>query len=315
MTSRRTVFRLTLAMALLGASAATAGRKARPQGHHASIGDALASLPASDGWQTIEVGARTLWVGPLAEAPTWVAQGDRGQPAGRAVVVSNGIHGARPYQVALVRRTKGGGFSVTSKNLPAFETLGSAQAAAMGLMEHYSFSRGKSEWKRRRYDRGTGQWSGEAPAPPGRAKTVTSFSLRGKAHTDILEPIRDLIQRAGAEAGVDEGAVYHLKLAVSEAVTNVIEHGYGERRPEERTGLERLRFQVSVAPGMMTAKIMDHSPPFDPRKQPEPTHLHADLFDRPIGGVGIHVMRKVLSSMRYASRGPWNTLTLVKRFK
>ena len=96
-----------------------------------------------------------------------------------------------------------------------------------------------------------------------------------------------------------------LVLAIDEAVTNVIVHGY-----HDRPGL--IELEVMVESDMMTLILRDQAPLFDPTCVPPPD-LSLPLEQRPIGGMGIHLMRHSVDRITYASTAEGgNQITLVK---
>jgi serine/threonine-protein kinase RsbW len=105
--------------------------------------------------------------------------------------------------------------------------------------------------------------------------------------------------------GVPERAVMELELAVDEAVTNVMLHGYSSLKG-------RIWISCSLEGGMVRVRIEDEAPPFDPTAAPEPD-LEGDADERPIGGLGIHLVRKMTDELRYEHRDGRNILILGKR--
>lgn len=123
---------------------------------------------------------------------------------------------------------------------------------------------------------------------------------------DRLEQICAFVAEVAVEAGLDETAVSRCQLAVDEACTNIIEHGYG--------GEDRGVIDITCAggPGELTIKIHDHAPPFDPAEVPQP-NLDAALEDLKIGGLGVYFMRQVMDVVEFSYENGGNTLTLIKR--
>jgi anti-sigma regulatory factor (Ser/Thr protein kinase) len=64
----------------------------------------------------------------------------------------------------------------------------------------------------------------------------------------LLKEARDFAERAAAEVGLDDAACYDVKLAMSEAVTNAIQHGSSSPRDPIKIGIaaegQRLVFEV-----------------------------------------------------------------------
>ena len=106
-------------------------------------------------------------------------------------------------------------------------------------------------------------------------------------------------------AGSDPQACFDLKLAVDEACTNIVVHGYAEG----------ARGRMAVAFGCdgdrMTVTIRDAGRSFDPGKVAAPD-LEAALDDREPGGLGWHLIRASVDEFRYESESAGNRLTLVK---
>ncbi|GAB4475544.1 MAG: hypothetical protein Kow00124_16670 [Anaerolineae bacterium] len=123
---------------------------------------------------------------------------------------------------------------------------------------------------------------------------------------DSLDDFRAFIEQAAQQAGLDERMTFDLKLAVDEACTNVIEHGYAGREPGEitvrlRAGLRRV-----------TVTISDHGRRFDPAAAPRPD-LKTSWRDRRVGGVGLHLLRSMVDKVRYRTTPDGtNHLSLVK---
>jgi anti-sigma regulatory factor (Ser/Thr protein kinase) len=58
---------------------------------------------------------------------------------------------------------------------------------------------------------------------------------------------------------------------------------------------------------------MDSGIPYDPLKKPDPDITLA-VEDRPIGGLGIYMVKKTMDDMTYAYENGYNILTLIKSF-
>ncbi|MEI9479990.1 MAG: ATP-binding protein, partial [Deltaproteobacteria bacterium] len=57
--------------------------------------------------------------------------------------------------------------------------------------------------------------------------------------------------------------------------------------------------------------VQDDGRPFDPLYAQAPD-IHSPLAERPVGGLGIYIVRKMMDEVRYEHRGGRNILTLVK---
>lgn len=122
-----------------------------------------------------------------------------------------------------------------------------------------------------------------------------------------LEKICDYITRFANEAGLNENEVYAVQLAVDEAVTNIIEHGYGMECPS------RIDLTCEILEDGLKVVIYDDAAPFDPTTVPEP-EVKVSLEEIKPRGLGIFFMRKMMDEVKYeASTEMGNTLTMIKR--
>ena len=132
------------------------------------------------------------------------------------------------------------------------------------------------------------------------------YQLSFPGRYDQMERVCHLIGEAAREAGLDETEAGRCQLAVDEACTNIIEHGYGG----EDQGTLDLTCQVSA--GELVIIIRDHARPFDPSDVPSP-NLSATLDELKVGGLGIYFMRQVMDAVEFSYEDGGNKLVLVKR--
>jgi len=120
-----------------------------------------------------------------------------------------------------------------------------------------------------------------------------------------LKIIRSFVRHAALRSGVDPCAVDEILLATTEAVTNIIVHGY-------RGEVGWLEVQVRREGDDLLVVLRDEAIAFDPTQILAPD-LTVPLEDRPLGGLGVHLIRESMSRMVYRPlpRGG-NELTLIK---
>jgi serine/threonine-protein kinase RsbW len=137
------------------------------------------------------------------------------------------------------------------------------------------------------------------PATRGRALAVD-------ASLAAIPAVREFVLGAARELGFAEAGLPAVELAVDEAVTNVVVHGYrGEPGP--------LEVAVERDGDRLVVRVRDRAPPFDPARAPAPD-LTSPLDERPVGGLGVHLIRQAVDEMRHRTpEGGGNELTLVKR--
>ena len=140
------------------------------------------------------------------------------------------------------------------------------------------------------------------------ARARERFSMKA-----CLEPplpgdaVRRLLAQVDAGlAGQDLPAtvIHDLHLVVEEVACNVIDHGAEAGREP------RLELEATIDGQQLTLQFRDDGRPFDPLSQPPPD-LDADITDRPIGGLGVHLIRELAEDVAYARDGGHNLLRVV----
>ena len=127
-------------------------------------------------------------------------------------------------------------------------------------------------------------------------------------HNDIqqLSRLQEFIEEIGEAKGLDPGTVSQINLALEEAVTNVILYAY----PEGTDGL--VEIEARAGEKALEFVITDEGAPFDPTTRKD-ADIHASLENRPIGGLGIHLIRHIMDSVRYERANGKNILTITKK--
>jgi serine/threonine-protein kinase RsbW len=127
------------------------------------------------------------------------------------------------------------------------------------------------------------------------------------ARREHLAELLAFVDDACARAGIGGETLSDVRLAVEEVVTNVMDHGYG------RTAAGPVTVRFRRDPREVIITIEDLAPSFDPAHVARPD-IGAPLEQRPIGGLGWHLVRQVMDEVRHERTGTQgNRVTLVKR--
>lgn len=124
-----------------------------------------------------------------------------------------------------------------------------------------------------------------------------------------LTHIAEYVAERAARAGLNEEEVFAVQMAVDEACTNSIEHGYqGAENGEVRVCCYTENDDFIV-------RITDFGRAFDPSSVPEPD-LSGPLEERQIGGLGLFFMRKLMDSVEFVCNvGGCNQILMRKRIR
>lgn len=134
---------------------------------------------------------------------------------------------------------------------------------------------------------------------------ATEERIRLNAEIGELERLVRWLDEFCERCRIADEAHYHLNIVVEELVLNAIKHG----RCSPPEGAIEVGLRLSGNELIIT--IVDSGIPFDPFKFPAPD-LTGGLADRPIGGLGIHLVRSLMNSVEYKREGGENRLSLRK---
>lgn len=128
------------------------------------------------------------------------------------------------------------------------------------------------------------------------------------ARLDKLAQVRHFVTSAAAALPCDEEIIDDIILATDEAVTNIIVHGYEEKEGD-------ICVTVCQEPDACVVILADNAPAYNPNDAPHPD-INAPLSARPLGGLGVHLIRHLMDELRYQQKSDGsNELILVKRLK
>ena len=134
-----------------------------------------------------------------------------------------------------------------------------------------------------------------AESPPSLERTLTNDLESLVAATASLE---DLLTRSA----VEDETRFACLLALEEIVTNIVKYAFDDRAPHE------IRFTASLTGAEVMLRFSDDGRAFDPLEA-RPPDLELPPEERPIGGLGIHLVRQLAQRMEYERAAGRNVLT------
>ena len=120
-----------------------------------------------------------------------------------------------------------------------------------------------------------------------------------------ISRMASFLEGIGEEFALSVEDSFNIHLAMEEAVTNVIMYAYPQN--EEHT----FTLTVRQIDNRLIFKIIDSGKEFDPTLHPE-ADVTLSLEDRPIGGLGIFLIRSIMQAVEYNRVEDNNILTMVK---
>jgi sigma-B regulation protein RsbU (phosphoserine phosphatase) len=165
-------------------------------------------------------------------------------------------------------------------------------------------------------------WAYQGEAEQADDVTVLAVSYFGRPEDDnsgrlemkianSLEEIRRVNEaiEAFAEAhGLEAKMRRQLNLVCDELLNNTISYGYVDDSEHE------IQLTATIVGGLLRVTISDDGIPFNPFELDEPdTGLSVE--DRPIGGLGVHLVRNLMDRVSYERRGALNLVQLEKELR
>lgn len=125
-----------------------------------------------------------------------------------------------------------------------------------------------------------------------------------------LPRMKKIIEATLSQWGVGEDDLRDIILACDEAATNIILHAYSHK---EETEKKKEHFEVNLRKRGRVIEIVmrDRGNSFDVANVPPPD-IRENLMGRRKGGFGIHLMRTLMSRIRYHCREGENKTILLK---
>jgi serine/threonine-protein kinase RsbW len=134
------------------------------------------------------------------------------------------------------------------------------------------------------------------------SKTV---SIKLKNRISELERLDQKLQAFGASIGLSKKCVFQINLAVDELFTNIVKYGFADNN------LHYVAITLSHRDGKISIRVEDTGVPFDPAAI-QTSELKDPLEHCKIGGLGLHLVKKIMDDIIYERRGGKNVITLIK---
>jgi serine/threonine-protein kinase RsbW len=96
-------------------------------------------------------------------------------------------------------------------------------------------------------------------------------------------------------------------LVADELVSNLLKYGFAKGSEQ------RSQLNITLDDNWLQIELRDNGQRFNPLIHANPGTLNSDLAERPLGGLGVYLILKMMDETRYEWIEPWNCLTLRKR--
>ena len=117
-----------------------------------------------------------------------------------------------------------------------------------------------------------------------------------------IEKLAEAVNKALADCDL----AFSANLCLEELISNTILHGL-------KGAADRfIHVQISISNEWLEILLKDDAPRFDPFMQAPKPNLDLDINERPIGGLGIHMVKKLMDDVHADYDGTGNLIVLLK---
>ena len=136
------------------------------------------------------------------------------------------------------------------------------------------------------------------------AKNTYSFEL--KSDLSELDSLCENLETFGKKFGFSKKLIFEINLALDQLFTNIISYGFKDDKEHIVT--------VTLTPenDELCLRIEDDGKPFNPVEFETP-EVSCTVEECKIGGLGIHIMKKLMDEICYERCNDKNMLTLKKK--
>jgi anti-sigma regulatory factor (Ser/Thr protein kinase) len=121
-----------------------------------------------------------------------------------------------------------------------------------------------------------------------------------------LETLQKCLERFQTEAGIPEKSLFEINLVLDELFTNIVSCGFRDMDPHQ------VEITITREGRWVTICVRDDGVPFNPTAAASP-EKDCTIEERRIGGIGLHLVRRLTDEMTYLRQGACNIITLRKQ--
>ena len=135
---------------------------------------------------------------------------------------------------------------------------------------------------------------------------MTSHRITRAAYLESLSDFREFIkEQCMGLPGITDEVLYDVQLAVDEACTNIISHGYADMDAGS------IILDLEINPDKLIVALTDFGHSFEPSSTPIPD-VNAPIEERELGGFGLFFIQQSVDDMTYQVTEDGNKMILTK---
>ena len=114
------------------------------------------------------------------------------------------------------------------------------------------------------------------------------------------------LETFGNTLGLSKKSIFQINLALDELFTNIVSYGFKDDETH------RIKFALTAEDGTIIIRIEDSGIPFDPAS-PQTSKAQPPVENCQIGGLGLHLVKKMMDDVVYERCDDRNIITMKKK--
>ena len=138
---------------------------------------------------------------------------------------------------------------------------------------------------------------------------MKSLTVHIKNSLPEIARVTEKFEIFAEENELSQRIIYDISLCLDELITNIVSYGFDD----DSEHIIEIQFQLTEKEIKLI--FIDDGIEFDPEQKEDPFHLKHSVEERPIGGLGIYLVKKLMDIIKYQRVEDKNILTLTKFLK
>ena len=131
----------------------------------------------------------------------------------------------------------------------------------------------------------------------------STVSVQLRNDLSEIQRLNQIVTEFAVQHDLAAELTFRVNLVLEEIVANVISYGYDDRLEHE------ISVRLSWQDPRIELEVKDDGRPFNPLEAPQP-ETESPLVEKPVGGLGIHLVRRMVDHLEYRREGDKNCLVL-----
>lgn len=134
------------------------------------------------------------------------------------------------------------------------------------------------------------------------------FSIKIENDPQAVLAALDGLEQFAKESGLLEKSIFAARLCLEEVLVNIVSYAFIDKK----THMIQVHAEVADDKRILKIEIKDDGIAFNPLVMVPKPDLDSDIGNRPIGGLGIHLVKTMMNQVTYDRREGKNILTMIK---